>query len=281
MGRERRIAFVNPFGSPDYDPVIQETVVPYAAPGTTVDVFHLEGVPPNIDYFWAKHIIEAKLLEDVQRYEADGYHAVIHGCCYDPAVRVARELVDIPVIGPMEATLNMAAYFGHRFTLVTDVQKAVPYHEDTIRLHGNQNCRGIRCIDWTVEQMVRDPDGLANDAVGACLQAMQEDGSEVAVLACTIISGCVESVAMRTGQYRDLPLLNPNVMALKTAEALADLYLLGSYHLSRAGFYRKHSQWNAEQFEEIRHRYRVVDVGTGGEKADRSVSPISAPASAP
>lgn len=257
---ERRIAFINPFGTPDYDDVIRETVVPYAAEGTTVDVFHLENVPPNIDYFWAKHIIEAKVFEEVMRFEAEGYHAVISGCCYDPGVRVARELVDIPVVGPMESTLNMASYFGHRFTLVTDVRKAVPYHEDTIRLHGNLNCRGVRWINWTVEQMVTDPQGVARDAVDACVRAMDEDGAEVAVLACTIIAGCVEKVAIENGMYRDLPLINPNLMALKTAESLADLYVRGKYHLSRRGFYQKHSQWNPQQFAEIRAKYRVVKL---------------------
>jgi allantoin racemase len=262
-GMQRRIAFINPFGTAEYDELIRETIVPYAAEGTTVSVFHLEDAPPNIDYFWAKHIIEGKVFEKIIQVEQEGYHAVISGCCYDPGVRVARELVEIPVVGPMEATLNMVGYFGHGFTLVTDVRKAVPYHEDTMRVHGTQNCRGVRAIDWTVEQMIRDPVGLARDAVEACLRAVDEDGSEVAVLACTIIAGCVEKISLEQGLYRDLPLVNPNLLALKTAESLADLYVRDKYHISRRGFYMKHSQWNPEEFADIRRRYRVVDRDSG------------------
>jgi allantoin racemase len=40
----------------------------------------------------------------------------------DPGVRVAREVVDIPVIGPMEAAVNVASYFGHDYSIVTDAQ---------------------------------------------------------------------------------------------------------------------------------------------------------------
>lgn len=271
---ERRIAFINPFGTAAYDDVIRETVVPYKSDGTSIDVLHLENVPPNIDYFWAKHVIEAAIFEEVLRLEREGYNAVISGCCYDPAVRVARELVEIPVVGPMEATLNMVDYFGHRFALVTDVKKAVPYHEDTMRLHGNTNCRGIRCIDWTVEQMVQDPSGLARDAVEASTRILEETGAEVAVLACTIIAGCVEKVSLEQGLYRDLPLVNPNVMALKMAEALADLQIRDRYHISRRGFYKRHSEWNSAQFAEIRSRYRLVDL-----QAANGVPAASRPAS--
>ena len=42
---ERRIAFINPFGTAAYDAIIEETLIPYAATGTAVEVIHLEGVP--------------------------------------------------------------------------------------------------------------------------------------------------------------------------------------------------------------------------------------------
>ena len=46
---DRRIAFINPFGTAAFDAIITETLVPYAARGTSVDVVHLEGAPVNID----------------------------------------------------------------------------------------------------------------------------------------------------------------------------------------------------------------------------------------
>ena len=44
-GMERRIAFINPFGTAAFDAIIEETLVPYAAADTVVHVIHLEGVP--------------------------------------------------------------------------------------------------------------------------------------------------------------------------------------------------------------------------------------------
>lgn len=257
---ERRIAFINPFGTPVYDEIIRETLVPYASADSRVDVVHLEGVPANIDYYWPKHLMEAGVFELVMGLEDEGYDAVVVGCCYDPGVRVARELVDIPVVGPLEAAMNMASYFGHDFTVVTDHRKAVPYLEDLVRLYGGENCRGVRCIDWWVTEMVKDPASVARDAAAECVRALGEDRAEVAILGCTIIGGCLEKQIMTTGEYRDLPILNPNLLALKTAETLADLYRRGKYTISRRGFYQKQAQHDAADFEDVKRRYRVVEL---------------------
>ncbi len=257
-----RIAFINPFGTPVYDDIIRETLLPYAS--ALVDVVHIEGAPANIDYYWPKHLIEVAVLEQVMRLEEAGYDAIVIGCCYDPGVRVARELVDVPVVGPLEAAMNMASYFGHSYTIVTDHRKALPYLEDLVRVYGGANCRGVRCIDWFVADMVRDPPRVADDAAATCLAALDEDGSEVVILGCTIIGGCLEREIRATGRHADLPILNPNLLALKTAETLADLRRLGKYTLSRRGYYQKQTQHpdQAAEFEEVRRRYRLVEAPT-------------------
>ncbi|HVL54763.1 MAG TPA: aspartate/glutamate racemase family protein [Vitreimonas sp.] len=256
---ERRIAFINPFGTPVFDGIIAETLVPYAATGTTVDVVHLDGVPENIDYYYPKHLMELAIFGEVRRLEAAGYDAVVVGCCYDPGVRVARELVDIPVVGPLEAALNHASYFGHRYTVITDHRKALPWLEDIVRLHGSTNCRSVRCIDWYVTDMIENPTAVADDAAAACIAALREDTSEVVILGCTIIGGCLEREIMTTGRHGQLPILNPNLLALKAAETLADLHRKGKYSISRVGFYQRHEQHNPAEADEVRRRWRLVD----------------------
>ena len=256
----RKIAFINPFGTNLYDEIIAETLIPYASPTTAVDVIHIEAAPVNIDYYWPKHLIEVAVFDRVMRLEEEGYDAIVVGCCYDPGVRVARELVDIPVVGPLEAAMNMASYFGHDYTIVTDHAKALPYLEDLVRLYGGANCRGVRCIDWFVTDMVEDPSAVARDAAAECLRALDEDRAEVVILGCTIIGGCLEREIRTTGTYAELPILNPNLLALKTAETLADLAGQGKYTISRRGYYQKQSQHDAADFEDVRRRYRLVEL---------------------
>ena len=262
---QRRIAFINPFGTPVYDRIIQETLLPYLSSGTNVDVIHLDGVPANIDYFYPKHLMEIAICDRTRRLEDEGYDAVVVGCCYDPGVRVARELVDIPVVGPLEASMNHASYFGHRFTIITDHRKARPYLEDMVRLHGSTNCRSVRCIDWFITDMIRDPTAVADDAASACLTALREDDSEVVILGCTIIAGCLEQEILTTGRHAALPILNPNLLALKAAETLADLDRHGKYAISRGGYYQRHEQHDVAEAAEVRRRWRLADAGPGSD----------------
>lgn len=263
----RLIEFINPFGTPIYDQLIQETLLPYAASETIVEVTHLTGCPENIDYYYPKHLMEVAIFEQVIKAEQRGCDAVIIGCCYDPGVLVARELVDIPVVGPLEASLAMGRYFGHDFSIVTDHHKAVPYLRDMVRLYGYEpNCRAVRCINWWVTDMVKDPASVAADAVRVSKETMQRDETEVVIMGCTIIAGCLEKSVL-AGEYRDVPVINPNLAALKTAELLADLKVMGKYNISRSGFYQKQTQYPPQvaEFEEIRLRYKLIDLGKNHE----------------
>ena len=267
---ERRIAYINPFGTAAFDAIIEETLVPYAAANTVVHVVHLEGVPANIDYYYPMHLMQMAIFDEVRRLEEQGYDAVVVGCCYDPGVRVARELVDIPVVGPLEAAMNHASYFGHSFTVVTDHQKARPWLEDLVRIHGAGNCRGVRAIDWFVTDMIEDTTSVADDAAAACIQALKDDQAEVIILGCTIIGGCLEREIMTTGRHRELPILNPNLLALKAAETLADLHRMGKYTISRVGLYQRHEQHDRAEADEVRRRWYLADRGAAvGAEVDR------------
>lgn len=256
----RRIAFINPFGTDAYDRIIDETLSPLALPDTKLEICNLVGAPVNIDYFWPKHLMEAAIFEECMRLEDEGFDAIIVGCCYDPGVRVARELVDIPVVGPLEAALNMASYFGHRPTVITDHHKAVPYLEDMVRLYGQQNVRNVRCIDWWVTEMIQEPSEVAKDAVSACEAALRDDDADLAILGCTIIAACLTQHTRETGEYRDVPIVNPNLLALKSAESLADLWQQGEYRISRRNYYERQSARDPSEFEDIRARYRLTRV---------------------
>jgi allantoin racemase len=157
--------------------------------------------------------------------------------------------------------MNHASYVGHRFTIVTDHRKARPYLEDLVRLHGAQNCRAVRCIDWYVTDMIKDTTAVANDAAAACLTALREDESEVVILGCTIIGGCLEREIMATGRHADLPILNPNLLALKAAESLADLRRMGKYQVSRVGYYQRHESHDPAGAAEVRRRWQLSDAG--------------------
>jgi allantoin racemase len=248
-----RICFLNPFGTDAYDAIIEETLTPSLRAGTEVEIRHLSGAPPNIDFYVPKHLAEVEVLKEVARAESDDFDAVVIGCCYDPGLTQARELVNIPVVGPLEASASLARMFGHRFAVVTDHSKAVPELEDRIRLYGLEpNCRSVSAIEWYVVDMIEDPGAVARDAYARCKEVIERDGAEVVVLGCTIVAACYEQAILRGAtDLADLAILNPNLMAVKTAEMLADLRAAGQYRISRRAYYRQHHQHDPAEAAEV------------------------------
>ena len=247
-----RILFLNPFGTSRFDELVHSTLTPYLRADTEVEIRHLTGCPRNIDYYVPKHLVEVEVLRAVADADREGFDAFVIGCCYDPALTQARELTDMPVVGPLEASVLLARLFGHRFSVVTDHRKAVPELEDRVRLYGVEpNCRSVRAIDWYVENMVEDPDAVARDAYERCAATMEEDRSEAVVLGCTIIAACYERAVLAGSARGDLAIVNPNVMAVKVAELFADLRAVGQYRISRAGYYQRHADHDPVEAREV------------------------------
>lgn len=267
-----RVAFINPVGTGIYDAQMERTLAPFARDDTQLDVLHFEGVPEDIAYYLPKHMIELGLLELAPVLEDSGYDAIIVGCCYDPGVRVAREVVDIPVVGPLEAAVNVASYFGHDYSIVTDARKTVAWIEDLLRVYGDTRCRGVRAIDWHVPDMLADPAAVAAASRVTFEAALDQDGSDVVVVGCTTIAACIEEAAVDDPSHLEVPFINPSTAALQVAEALAALSQKDRYRLSRRGFYRRHDEANPSEAKEVKRRFHLTDdagaqlalVGTAG-----------------
>lgn len=248
-----RICFLNPFGTNQFDDLVHDTLTPYLRGGTEVEIRHLTGCPRNIDYYVPKHLVEVEVLRAVREAERDGFDGFVIGCCYDPALTQARELTDMPVVGPLEASVLLARLFGHRFSVVTDHRKAVPEIEDRIRLYGVEaNCRSVRAIDWYVDDMVGNPAAVAEDAYARCVEVIERDAAEAVVLGCTIIAACYEQAVLGGAEeLATAAIINPNVMAVKVAELFADLRAAGQYRMSRTGYYQRHAQHDPAESDEV------------------------------
>jgi allantoin racemase len=236
----RKINFINPFGTHAYDEIIHKTLTHYAAEGTELVITHLEGATADPDYFYPKHMMEMSLYEAIMRSQEQGFDAVISGCCYDPGVRVGRELVDIPVIGPMEASLQMAPYFGRSVAIVTDHRKACEYMRDYAKVTGlDGNIRGFEVINWYIRDMIKDAEAVGRDVIEVARRTVEKTGAEAIILNCTIIAACYQTYLINGGAPADVPVINPNLMALKMAEPLADLRQSNAYQISRVGYYQQ------------------------------------------
>ena len=244
-----RLCFLNPFGTDAYDELIASTLLPSLRSSTEVEIRHLAHAPRDIDYFAAKHLAETEIMAAAVAAEREGFDAFVIGCCYDPALTQCRELVDIPVVGPLEASVLLSRLFGHSFAVLTDHHKAVPELRDRVRLYGLEaSCRAVDAIEWFVDDMVLDPLTVAKDTYAKVEDVMRSTGAETVVIGCTIVSACYELAALQgAAELASLSVVNPNLVAVKVAELFADLRATGQYRMSRTGYYQKHAAHSVEQ----------------------------------
>jgi allantoin racemase len=85
-----------------------------ADPGTEVEAVQIREGPPAIESRVDKVEAAPEVLRLVKEAEEEGCDAVIIWCGGDPALEAARELADIPVIGPGEAMRLLASMMGEK-----------------------------------------------------------------------------------------------------------------------------------------------------------------------
>src|SRR5436305_12011502 len=59
------------------------------------------------------------VVTEMVRLQDDGVDAVMVACSGDPGIGEARSLLQIPVVGPMEAAMGLATGYGWKFGILT------------------------------------------------------------------------------------------------------------------------------------------------------------------
>jgi len=120
-------------------------------PGTEVDAVQIEKGPPAIES--EVDTVEAgpEVLRLVKGAEEEGCDAVIIWCGGDPALNAARELVEIPVIGPGESMRLLASMLGKRPCRIIP---EIPVLD--MRRHLDETVRAIRSL---VEEKMASGEG--------------------------------------------------------------------------------------------------------------------------
>jgi allantoin racemase len=169
------------------------------------------------------------IVDEILRAEEEGYDAAIVNCCANPGVTEARELVRMPVVGAGEAAYYLSLILADRIGIIdgggtyrTSSHSSVLHTERRmVKLLGlSERIVSIRGIGLAVE----DFQELTIDAFAEAGNKCIEDGAEAIILACTCMTDYVQELEERL----DVPVVDPNIAALKFAETLVAMGLTHS-----------------------------------------------------
>ena len=203
----------------------QSVLQAYAGAGVDVMAEPTTMGPAAIESAHDAGLVVPELIRLAPVAQRRGYAALIIGCYSDPGLEALREMLTIPVIGPGAASLHLAAQLGTRIGVLTPTGRGFGRVAARLRaLAVAELLASVRGIGLSVMDLAQQKPGALDKAADASRIAVEEDGADVLVLGCmsmAFLPGICEALSERVG----VPIVNPVVAALKTAEAVASMRL--------------------------------------------------------
>lgn len=249
----KKILYIQPSVSNDlnrnssdkFTDIIQKSLDGQMSPGYSVKVSSIKygGELPTSEYYVC--VAVPYIVEEIIKGEKEGFDSAIVGCFGNLAVRQAREVVKIPVIGPGEAACHVACLLGDKISIITTGSRIQHknlklnekyHHQFYTSIHREVQSQGlldrvvsIRTTNRSSEGGI-DPftqEGLKGEFDALLEQgkkAIEEDGADVLVLGCALMMEVAEKLQESLG----VPVVDSTLTALKVSEMLISLKLTHS-----------------------------------------------------
>lgn len=220
-----QICVINPTTTSHWNKESQRIYSAAARPDTQVSVVSLEWGTPSIESYRDEALVVPNILTKIIQAQKEGADAVIIDCMSDPGLYPARELVSIPVIGPAEACMHLAAILGHRFSFLGVSDQDIAEKQNMADRYGLAGrLASVRPFNIPVLALEDDPEYTLRTIIQVSEQAVREDDAHVIIPGCTGLAGLAPHVQAALAEKGcEVPVLDPPVVAVKLAESLVDM----------------------------------------------------------
>ncbi len=154
--------------------------------------------------------------------EREGCDAVVIDCMGDPGLHASREAVSIPVLGPCEMGMHLAASLGHRFSVVTALGRGRVMFEARADRYGCwSRLASVRAVEIGVMDLDADRDLMTRALAAAAAAAVREDRADVILFGCTGMFGAAAQVRTQLlEEGHDVPVIDPVPAAVHIAAGM-------------------------------------------------------------
>ena len=216
-----RILVVNVNTTTSITDAIAKQAEAAAAPGTEIVGLTPEIGAESVEGNFESYLAAIAVMDRVRSYP-EPYDAVIQAGYGEHGREGLQELLDVPVVDITEASASIAMMLGHKYSVVTTLDRTVPLIEDRLRLAGlDARCASVRASGLPVLALETDPERTIEAIVDEAEAAVREDKAEVICLGCGGMAGLDDRIRERTG----VPVVDGVSAAVKLAESLVGLGL--------------------------------------------------------
>lgn len=192
-----------------------------ARPGTEIEALTPFFGPESVEGNFESYLSAVAVMDRVRAYQGH-YDAVVQAGFGEHGREGLQELCDVPVVDITEAAAHVACLLGHRYSVVTTLDRAIGQIEDRLLLAGlNARCASVRASGLSVLDLEGDPSAAVKAIVEQARLAVDNDGAEVICLGCGGMAGLDAEVRAATGA----PVVDGVTAAVALAESLVGLGL--------------------------------------------------------
>ncbi|MCI9888905.1 Asp/Glu/hydantoin racemase [Micrococcales bacterium 31B] len=195
-----------------------------AGPGTEIIPLTPHFGADSCEGNFESYLAAIAVMDAVTRFDGE-FDAVVQAGYGEHGREGLQELLDVPVVDITDAAASTAQFLGHKYSVVTTLDRAVPLIEDRLLLGGyTARCASVRASGLGVLELEEDPDRAVEAIVAAATRCVRDDHAEVIVLGCGGMSGLDERIRRELG----VPVVDGVAAAVTIAESLVRLGLTTS-----------------------------------------------------
>lgn len=220
----KKIKVILPVISDIFNEEVKMEIRHYASESTEVGVCNLDYGPESVESEYDEALCIPNFLEKAKEAEEEGYDGIITDCFADPGVKAAREILDIPVVGPGQSAMLVASSLAKSFSVVTVLPNVVPIIENLSKTTGlNEKLASVRYVDIPVLE-VQNKEKLKRGLYEQMVKAIEQDDAHALILGCTGFMGVASELQekLKLNGY-DVPVIDPAYAATKMLEFTIDM----------------------------------------------------------
>lgn len=187
-----------------------------ASPGTEIVPITPAFGAGSVEGNYESYVAALAVMETIRAYDGE-FDAIVQAGYGEHGREGLQELFSVPVVDITEAAAATAMFVGHKYSVVTTLDRTVPLIEDRLRLAGLlERCASVHASGLAVLDLERDPDAAIEAIVGKAVHAVEHDRAEAICLGCGGMAGLTQRVVEQTG----VPVIDGVSAAIKLAEGL-------------------------------------------------------------
>lgn len=189
-----KVKNIIPVTGPVITPEMIKYIRKYLSPDTELSTSQIKVGTPSIECEYDEAMAGPDVLRLCKEAEAEGCDGIFINCFGDPAVKAARELVNIPVFGGFEPAMHLALGLADKIAIISVMKNVLPMIEGEVaKSHFDGRVCCVRSIDIPVEEL-QQHDRLVKALIEEAVNAITTDGAQAVALGCTAMVDVAEDV---------------------------------------------------------------------------------------